>query len=218
MSNKINSSVVLRWSVPVIIFMEMVFVWSSFRWAKVDITDVSRRYPPLIRPAGYAFSIWSVIYLWQMIALVANAVRPYGDVDDSVLYCLVGTFTMEALWSVAVMSYDKWRQVSAFSLIFASVFLLFLALKGRVWCKWFLLVATRCEISRSSSLRLVIGLHLGWLMAAFCVSLSGLAVVYGASIGMQTAVAISALMSLPWLSVLISVMYNVCTTSSSSSS
>ncbi|MBA3770315.1 MAG: tryptophan-rich sensory protein, partial [Blastocatellia bacterium] len=58
--DRLRAVLVLVATAAVIIFNALA---ASGRLFGVDTGDVSNRYPTVITPAGYAFSIWSLIYL-----------------------------------------------------------------------------------------------------------------------------------------------------------
>jgi len=140
---------------------------------------------PPIQPAGYAFSIWGVIYLWLIAGTGFGAVwRPRSpDWDAARLPLLI---------SLAVGSF--WIAVAQASVIWATVMI------------WVMLVAALAALVRAGTedrwpQREAIGAYAGWLTAASSVSVGLMLAGYGvtsqpvaAYIGLGLALAIAAAM------------------------
>lgn len=111
---------------------------------------------PPIQPAGYAFSIWGVIYLW----LVAHA--GFGMVRrDTAADWDAGRWPLFV--SIAVGA--SWIAVALVAPVMATV-LIWVMLIGAVWA--LLRVPTRDQGWNA----LPLGLYAGWLTAASCVALA----------------------------------------------
>ncbi len=120
---------------------------------------------PPTQPAGYAFGIWGVIYLWLLVsALFGLLVRAEDASWDAGRWWLIASLVLGTPWiSVATSS-----PVLATLLIFG----MFATALRAVWLspqkdRW--------------ALRLPLALYAGWLTAAAGVSLSVLAAGYGAA-------------------------------------
>lgn len=119
---------------------------------------------PPVQPAGYAFAIWSVIYLW-LLAHAALSLFKHHDTpewDASRLPMIISLVVGTAWLSVAMMS-PIWATV-----------LIWVMLLSALWA----LMSTPLTMDRWW-LRAPIGLYAGWLTAASSVSLALLAAGYG---------------------------------------
>ncbi|MFD0978470.1 hypothetical protein [Tropicimonas aquimaris] len=129
------------------------------------------------QPAGYAFAIWGVIYLWLVVhavyGLVARADDPAWDAPRWPLM-------------VALVPGTAWLSVASFSPIWATI-LIFVMLGGALAA---MLSAPRAQ--DPWLLGAPIELFAGWLTAASCVSLALLGAGYGIVFG-QTIWAVIAL-------------------------
>lgn len=118
---------------------------------------------PPAQPAGYAFSIWGVIYLWLIVGLAYGALRAPRDGqwhDMRLPLCL--SLAVGSTWlAVAVMS-PVWAAVLIWIMLVTALMALFLApAEDGLWAA------------------APVGLYAGWLSAASCVSLALLAGGYG---------------------------------------
>ncbi len=118
---------------------------------------------PPAQPAGYAFSIWGLIYLWLIVGLAYGLLRAPRDAqwhDMRVPLCL--SLAVGATWlAVAVMS-PVWAAVLIWIMLVTALIALFLApVEDPLWAA------------------APVGLYAGWLSAASSVSLALLAAGYG---------------------------------------
>jgi len=119
---------------------------------------------PPIQPAGYAFSIWGVIYLWL---LAHGAFGLFARSDDAgwdrTRWPLIVSLAPGAAWiSVAQIS-PLWATVLIWVMLGGALAALFLAPRDRD--RWLLIAP--------------LGLYAGWLTAASAVSLGLLGAGYG---------------------------------------
>lgn len=127
-----------------------------------DLYPVPQVDPP-VQPAGWAFSIWGVIYLWLLISAVFGWLRRRDD----------------PAWTAA-------RIPLSLSLGVGSVWLA-VALQSPVWATvliWLMLIAAMAALRRTPLrdrvwLRGPLALYAGWLTAASLVSLGLLGAGYG---------------------------------------
>ena len=118
---------------------------------------------PPVQPAGYAFSIWGIIYLWLIVGAGWGVWKARDDSDwhemrlPLCVSVLVGSFWL----AVAVVS-PVWAAVLIWIMLITALMALFRAPHQD---KWFA--------------ALPVGLYAGWLSAASCVSLGLLAAGYG---------------------------------------
>lgn len=118
---------------------------------------------PPVQPAGYAFAIWGVIFLWLIASAVFGVVRRADDPAwDAVRPALI----------VSVAVGAAWNSVANASPIAATILI------------WVMLTAALIALSKAPHsdkpwLAWPIGLYAGWLTAASCVALGLLAAGYG---------------------------------------
>jgi hypothetical protein len=118
---------------------------------------------PPIQPAGYAFSIWGVIYLWLLASAGFGLVRRDTAADwDAGRWALIGSVAIGASW-ITIALRDP---------VIATV-LIWLMLAGALWA---LLRAPRRDRAWNA---LPVGLYAGWLTAASCVALGTVAMGHG---------------------------------------
>jgi hypothetical protein len=122
---------------------------------------------PPIQPAGYAFSIWGLIYGWLVVSAVFgvwkrsddptwNAVRPY-----LIASLLIGT---------------PWLYVATQSAILATVMIIAMAITA-------IIAFIRAPLSDLWWFRVPVGIYAGWLTAASFVSLGSTMAGYGIALG-----------------------------------
>ena len=118
---------------------------------------------PPVQPAGYAFGIWGLIYIWLILGMAWGAIRALRDGqwhDMRVPLCL--SLAVGTTWlAVAVMS-PIWAAVLIWVMLITALIALFVApVEDPLWAA------------------APVGLYAGWLSAASCVSLALLAAGYG---------------------------------------
>ncbi|MBL9023883.1 MAG: hypothetical protein JNL21_16935 [Myxococcales bacterium] len=120
-----------------------------------DNKTISGRYPTLLIAAGYAFSIWGVIFVLDLVYAGRQLTRAWrGDATlDRIAPLTTGGFALTALWSPLF-------SVEAFWLCLAVIF-------GALVCMLTAAIrATRLGAPRV--VRIALSLHAGWLcLAAF---------------------------------------------------
>lgn len=122
---------------------------------------------PPAQPAGYAFSIWGLIYLWLIVsALFGVLQRPEDPHWVSVRPPLIGSLVLGTLWLPVANVSPLW----ATALIWAMLLLAIQALqKAPVADRWLL--------------RAPLALYAGWLTAASWVSIALVGAGYGILFG-----------------------------------
>ena len=134
----------------------------SFSGFAPDQFPVPQIDPP-VQPAGYAFAIWGVLFLWLIASAVFGVMRRAGDPAwDAVRPALIVSVGVGAAWNAVANA----SPVAATVLIWVMLVAAILALSkapaaDRPWLAW------------------PIGLYAGWLTAASCVALGLLATGYG---------------------------------------
>ena len=138
------------------------FFVSGFNGFSPDQFPIPQDNPP-VQPAGYAFSIWGMIYVWLIVGMGWGLWKRREDY----------------LW-------HDMRLPLALSL-FVGCFWLAVAVASPIWASvliWVMLVSALYALFRTPRedrgfAALPVGLYAGWLSAASCVSLGLLAAGYG---------------------------------------
>ena len=137
----------------------MVLVVALFTADQLPVPQID----PPVQPAGYAFSIWGLIYVWLIVGMGWGLWKRREDF----------------LW-------HDMRLPLALSL-FVGCFWLAVAVASPIWASvliWVMLVSALYALFRTPRedrgfAALPVGLYAGWLSAASCVSLGLLAAGYG---------------------------------------
>ena len=139
------------------------FVTEGFAGFRPDQFPVPQDNAP-VQPSGYAFSIWSVIYLWLLVAAVVGVWR-YRDAPewDAARIPLILSLGLGAFWI----------KVATLSVVWATV-MIWAMLATALWA----LIAGR-GVRPGWAFALPVGLYAGWLTAASCVSIGLLGAGYG---------------------------------------
>lgn len=127
--------------------------------------EVSAAYPVLFTPAGYAFSIWGLIYIALLVYAVAQAApsRRRDPDQKAIGWLFIGTCLFNVLWILA------WHNLLIpLSLVF---------MLGLLLC--LILIYLRLEKAKSSltgidywTLRFPFSLYLGWITVATVASVT----------------------------------------------
>ena len=126
------------------------------------------RYPvpqvdPPVQPAGWAFSIWGVIYLWLIVHAAFGLLRRPGDPDwTRTRLPLLVALAVGAVWIPVAQRSPVWATVLIVVMLVASLAAHLAAPRRDRWLA-----------------EAPLGLFAGWLTAATCVSLGLLAAGYG---------------------------------------
>lgn len=127
-----------------------------------DQFPVPQNTPP-VQPAGYAFAIWGVVYLWLLVSAVFGVVRRWSAPDwRDMRLPLALSLAVGAIWLPAAV----------LSPVLATVLI------------WAMLLPALVALWRSPVLDIgwaswPIGLYAGWLSAASCVAIGLLLAGYG---------------------------------------
>lgn len=153
-----------------IAFAASPFLSSGFNGFTANQFPVPQTDPP-IQPAGYAFSIWGLIYLWLIAGTGFGAVAR-ARVDDW------QAARLPLLISLGVGSF--WIAVAQVSVIWATVMI------------WVMLVAALAALARAGTgdrwlQREALGAYAGWLTAASSVSVGLMLAGYGVTSQMVAA-------------------------------
>ena len=143
-------------------FVISPFVSSGFNGFEAGQFPVPQDAPP-VQPAGYAFSIWGLIYLWLLIGAGFGLIRRFEDPDWAAMRPpLMVSLAVGALWIPA----------AGLSPLLAT---------GMIWV---MLAAALLSLFRSGDTdrwlqQAPVAIYAGWLTAASCVALGLLLGGYG---------------------------------------
>lgn len=118
---------------------------------------------PPVQPAGYAFAIWGVIYLWLIAGAAFGALRRRDAPEWA-------SFRAPLLVSVGIGA--AWLPVAVMSPVWATAL---------IWLMWAgaAMALLRAPVQDRIWARGPIGLYAGWLTAASCVSIGLMTAGYG---------------------------------------
>ena len=118
---------------------------------------------PPIQPAGYAFSIWGLIYGWLLVsAIYGVAKRPDDAAWDAVRLPLIISLAVGTPWLWIANQSAIWATITIFIMAFAAIWALLRSTSADRW--W---------------LQTPVAIYAGWLTAASFVSLGSTAAGYG---------------------------------------
>ncbi|MEM9582443.1 MAG: hypothetical protein AAGA08_04945 [Pseudomonadota bacterium] len=165
----------------IVLFAALAFAVSPFLNPEFGGFDASL-YPipqddPPVQPAGYAFAIWGVIYLWLIVHAVMG-VWAYAEdpVWDETRVPLLISLGVGVFWLPVALISPLWATVMIWVMLLSALWSVFLAGPGGP--KW--------------ALQLPLGLYSGWLSAASFVALGMSGAGYGIAFG-ETGWAVMAL-------------------------
>lgn len=148
-------------------FATLAFVtspfWSgSFSGFTAGQTPIEQTNPP-IQPAGYAFSIWGVIYVWLVVSAAYGVWQRRDDVAwDAARPALIASLAFGTPWLWIAQNSVIWATVFIWGMLVTALWALYRAPKSDgPWFAW------------------PIGLYAGWLTAASFVALAVLLAGYG---------------------------------------
>lgn len=168
----------------------IAFVLSPFLSQPFTGFDPAQMPIPVVRapiqPAGYAFSIWGVIYIWLLAAAGFGLARRDTAPDwDRARWPLFASLAIGAGWIAVALT----APVMATLLIWAM-------LAGALWALF------RAPARDLGWFALPVGLYAGWLTAASCVALGTVAIGYG----------LGGEMAISWIMLLIALLMAVALT------
>lgn len=116
-----------------------------------------QRNPP-VQPAGYAFGIWGLIYLWLLAHGTVGLVARRDDAGwDAARWPLIGSLVVGAGWIAVANASAVWATVMIWAMLAGAVLALMRAPRGDGLARW---IGTA-----------PLGIYAGWLTAASCVSI-----------------------------------------------
>lgn len=118
---------------------------------------------PAVQPAGYAFAIWGVIYLWLIAGLAYGAwKRGTDDAWHEMRKALIPSLSVGCAWLAVAVASPVYASILIWVMLVSALVALFRSPREDNWfASW------------------PLGLYAGWLSAASCVSLGLLAAGYG---------------------------------------
>lgn len=147
-------------------FVAAPLLVSDFSGFSADQLPIPQINPP-VQPAGYAFGIWGIIYLWLLVSALYGLIRHRDDPLWTAVrpaLCLSLAFGIPWLW-VAQHS-PLWASVLILPMTAAAIRALLRTPRGAQW-----------------TLRAPVALYAGWLTAASWVAVATTAAGYGLGMG-----------------------------------
>jgi len=129
-------------------------------------TELSNKYQTLVTPAGWAFSIWGPIFIWEAV-FVAAQFRPRFRNSDIVL-------RMSPWWWALCAFQAAWTLVFAQDWIAFALLLMLSILASLLGIAWST-DGLQMSAAEFFLLRAPLSLHLGWIIVASTLNLSVLA-------------------------------------------
>ena len=147
-------------------FVVSPFFTSPFSGFRSDQLPIPQIDPP-IQPAGYAFSIWGLIYGWLLVSAIYGIwKRPRNKSWNKVRDPLIVSLALGTPWLAVANTSAIWATVLIFAMTAAAITAVFAAPRAdRYW------------------LRAPVSVYAGWLTAAAFVSLGSTAAGYGVLMG-----------------------------------
>lgn len=138
------------------------FFVSGFNGFSPDQFPIPQDNPP-VQPAGYAFSIWGLIYVWLIVGMGWGLWKRRADYlwHDMRLPLALSLF-VGCFWLAVAVASPIWASVLIWVMLVSALYALF-----------------RAPREDRGFAALPVGLYAGWLSAASCVSLGLLAAGYG---------------------------------------
>jgi hypothetical protein len=138
------------------------FFVSGFNGFSPDQFPIPQDNPP-VQPAGYAFSIWGLIYVWLIVGMGWGLWKRREDYlwHDMRLPLALSLF-VGCFWLAVAVASPVWASVLIWVMLVSALYALF-----------------RAPREDRGFAALPVGLYAGWLSAASCVSLGLLAAGYG---------------------------------------
>lgn len=122
---------------------------------------------PPVQPAGYAFSIWGLIYGWLIVSAVFGVWKRRDDAAwDAARKPLIVSLAIGTPWLAIANASAIWATITIIAMGVGAVWAMLLAPKADRW--WF---------------QAPVGIYAGWLTAASGVSLGSTAAGYGIILG-----------------------------------
>lgn len=145
--------------------------------------ELSAKYQTLVTPIGWAFAIWAVIFLLQLVWSIAQIVGKFRESEyvTSVGYGYVMVVAAQVGWTLSFSTEVIWLSLAFMVALW--VFLLRIVLK--------LAKAGSPSVGEYLLWKLPFTIHCGWITAATAVNLNVLLVSLGLSSGLQFYIALA---------------------------
>lgn len=129
-------------------------------------TEISQKYQTLVTPAGWAFSIWGIIFIWEGVFVVAQFFPTHRDSEI--------VSRISPWWCALCVCQSLWTLVFAQDWIALGLILMFSILASLSGISW-----TTDGLPMSTSeyflLRAPFSVQLGWIIAASILNISVMA-------------------------------------------
>jgi benzodiazapine receptor len=161
-----------------------IMTWASMMFPN-DNAELSEKYQTVITPAGAAFSIWGIIFTWELVFVVAQFLPRYRDSK------LVAT--VSPWWWAACFFQTLWTPFFALEwleLALAAMLCILISLAGLVIAADFVANLT---FEEEALFLAPFGVHCGWII---CASALNMNVVFVAARWDQAALMAAAIVSL----------------------
>jgi hypothetical protein len=126
-------------------------------------TALSAKYQTLVTPAGWAFSIWGPIFIWEGVFAVAQmlpAFRSHPIITDGISYFWAALCVFQVAWSIAFAQEVIWLALVFMLMILASLVII-------LYRNYSIATTT---FSEYYLIKAVFQLQCGWIVAASAVN------------------------------------------------
>lgn len=135
---------------------------SGFNGFTPDQFPIPQDHPP-IQPAGYAFSIWGLIYLWLMVSATLGMVKHASNIDwEPARAPLILSLGIGASWLAVAQLSPLWATAQIWVMLVTALVALFRTPRSHRWI-----------------LQAPVAIYAGWLTAASFVSVGLIGAGYG---------------------------------------
>lgn len=163
MNNQISAFLMLVLAVAFAIAPFLTSPFSGFESEQLPIPQID----PPIQPAGYAFSIWGVIYCWLIVSSVFGVIKRRDDRDWT-------RARAPLIFSLAIGV--PWLAIANTSAIWATITILLMAIGA-------IAALLTAPVRDRWMFQAPVGIYAGWLTAASSVSLGTTMAGYGVLMG-----------------------------------
>ena len=134
--------------------------------------ELSEKYQTLVTPAGYAFSIWGLVFLSQLVWVVLQLLLPSFRNNDLVRkgvgYWYVATCVAQCAWSIAFS--QEWILASFVAMVSILVSLVMILIKSSSSVKAASEQQTESSVASFWGFQFPFQIHCGWIWAASLVN------------------------------------------------
>ena len=183
-------------------------VFGSTKAGLPDNAAMSDKYQTLVTPAGYAFSIWGIIFTAELVWTIAQVLPSYRShalVVKGVGYNFALASFAQCLWTI----FFGLEKISLSMIAMACILYRLLLILTKT-------SSTTNTTSEYWLLKFPFQIHASWIMAATLVNVNILAVAYKASSTVQTAISWTSLVVLFGVGIYFAVIQTRSSSSSSS--